>query len=416
MFAVRQRFPSESIHDIGAVVGAGVGANLKDLGMAAGAEVAIAVGSRGVTPLGEVVAAIVSATLGAGLRPFIVPAMGSHGGATAEGQSAVLAGLGIDEAGVGAPMRSSMETALLGHTSAGVPVHLDRHALAADALIVLGRVKPHTGFRGAIESGLCKMLAVGLGKIDGARALHAAGLAATIPAAAEIILSARPRSIGVALIENAYERVAAVEIVHAQRFAETDRTLLKAAWKLLPRIPVEAADLLIVEELGKDISGTGMDPNIIGMWRRFGGERTPNFARVAALRLSRGSHGNANGIGLADFTTRTTADAIDWSETYTNALTALDPGIAHLPVTLPTDYACIETALALCRRERGGEPTVVRIRSTRELTYLSISENLIGHLPDDVTITRSASGETLAFDDAGVLLPDQRWAAYHANV
>ncbi len=416
MIAVRQRFSDASIQNIGMVVGAGVAARLGDLDLAAGAEVAIAVGSRGVTPLVEVVTAIVGAARRAGLRPFIVPAMGSHGGATAEGQAAVLSGLGIDEAGVGAPVRSSMETVLLGRTSGGVPVHLDRHALAADALIVLGRVKPHTGFRGPIESGLCKMLAVGLGKIDGARTLHAAGLAATIPMAAEVILGARPRSIGVALIENAYERVAAVEIVHARHFAETDRSLLKMAWTLFPRIPVEAADLLIVEELGKDISGTGMDPNVIGMWRRFGGERTPNFARVAALRLSRGSHGNANGIGLADFTTRAAADAIDWSETYTNALTALDPGIAHQPVTLSTDRACIETALALCRRERGREPTVVRIRNTRELAHLSISENLIGSLPDDDRVICSESAEMLAFDAAGALLPDQRWAAYHASV
>jgi hypothetical protein len=392
---VRQNFPADEVAGLSAVVRRGVA----ELAVRPGSRVAVAVGSRGVSPLRQVVSAILAGLRDAGATPFVVPAMGSHGGGTAEGQRAVLAGYGIVEDVV-----SSMETVVLGRTDAGVPVHLDASAASADGIVVLGRVKPHTGFHADIESGLCKMLAVGLGKAEGARAIHAGGLAATIPAAARVALERAPVVGGVALVENAYDRPCRVAVVGPERFHETDQELLIEARRRFPRIPLEQADLVIVDEMGKNISGTGMDPNVIGMWRRFGGERVPDFARVAVLGLSEGSHGNANGIGLADFTTRRLVDAVDWRETYLNALTALDPGIGKIPVTLETDRECVETALDVLRRATGRDDvSVVRVKSTLELAELRVSEGLVPGLPEDGSVEVIGEPEELSFDEAGRL-------------
>ena len=193
------------------------------------------------------------------------------------------------------------------------------------------------------------------------------------------------------------------QVVGPERFHATDRELLIEARRRFPRVPLERADLVIVEEMGKNISGTGMDPNVIGMWRRFGGERRPDFARVAVLGLSPASHGNANGIGLADFTTRRLVEAVDWRETYLNALTALDPGIAKVPVTLESDRECIETALDVLARATGREPTVVRIRSTLELAELCVSESLVGSLPGDGSVEVVGRPEPMRFGADGRL-------------
>jgi hypothetical protein len=331
--------------------------------------------------------------------------MGSHGGGTAEGQREVLAGYGISEAGLGVAVRSSMETLVLGHTAAGVPVHLDANAARADGVVVLGRVKPHTGFRGPVESGLCKMTAVGLGKAEGARAIHAGGLATAIPAAAAIATARAPILCGVALVENAYDRPCRAVVAPPERFEQTDADLLEVAWTTMPRVPLDAADLLIVDEMGKNVSGTGMDPNVVGMWRRFGGERRPNFARLAVLGLTEASHGNATGLGLADFTTRRLVEAVNWRETHLNALTALDPLICRTPMTLATDRACVETALDLLRRATGRQTTVVRIKNTLELERLAVSEELVDCLPKDGSVEVGEQPRPLAFDGEGRIRP-----------
>ncbi len=400
MVPVRQYFPDDAIADLPAAIRAGIRA--LDLRLPPGAEVAIAVGSRGVSPILEVVTTIVDELRALGGAPFVVPAMGSHGGGTAEGQREVLAGYGIDEARLGVPVRSSMETVVLGATERGVPVHIDANAARAAGIVVIGRVKPHTGFRGPVESGLCKMLTVGLGKANGARHVHAGGLAETIPAAARVATNRAPVLFGVALVENAYDHPCRVEVVPPERFYDTDRALLAVARERLPRVPVDEADLLIVEEMGKNISGTGMDPNVVGMWRRFGGERTPNYARLAVLGLTRQSHGNATGLGLADFTTKRLVDAVDWRETHLNALTALDPLICRIPMTLPDDRTCVETALDLLRRQTGrDEPTVVRIKNTLELDHLWVSEPLVTKLRAPAEAVGPPA--PLTFDAAGRL-------------
>jgi hypothetical protein len=405
MVPVRQRFPDDAIADLPGAIRDGM--RSLDLGsrLRPGAEIAVAVGSRGVSPLQEVVGAILAELRSLGARPFVVPAMGSHGGGTAEGQREVLAGYGISEAGLGVEVRSSMETLVLGHTAAGVPVHLDANAARADGVVVLGRVKPHTGFRGPVESGLCKMTAVGLGKAEGARAIHAGGLATAIPAAAAIAAARAPILCGVALVENAYDRPCRAVVAPPERFEQTDADLLEVAWTTMPRVPLDAADLLIVDEMGKNVSGTGMDPNVVGMWRRFGGERRPNFARLAVLGLTEASHGNATGLGLADFTTRRLVEAVNWRETHLNALTALDPLICRTPMTLATDRACVETALDLLRRATGRQPTVVRIKNTLELERLAVSEELVDCLPKDGSVEVGEQPRPLAFDGEGRIRP-----------
>jgi hypothetical protein len=404
MVPVRQRFVDDAIADLAGEIRAGMRRLELGAELPASAEVAVAVGSRGVSPLREVVSTIVDELRSYGARPFVVPAMGSHGGGTAEGQREVLAGYGISEQGIGVEVRSSMETVVLGYTEAGVPVHMDANAARADGIVVIGRVKPHTGFRGPVESGLCKMTAVGLGKANGAREIHAGGLAVAIPAAARVATAGSKVVCGIALVENAFDRPCRVEVAPPERFYETDAKLLDVAWAKMPRIPLDEADLLIVEEMGKNVSGTGMDPNVVGMWRRFGGERKPNFARLAVLGLTDASHGNATGLGLADFTTRRLVESVNWRETHLNALTALDPLICRTPMTLDTDRDCIETALELLRRATGREPTVVRVKNTLELEHVWVSEALVASLPRDHSVEVAGPAAPLSFDAADCLI------------
>ena len=374
----------------------GVRAQLGLVEVRPGQTVAIGVGSRGVSPIKKVVATLVREISAAGLEPFIVPAMGSHGGGTAAGQRAVLEEYGIAESTIGAPVRATMETQLLGTTSRGVDVHIDLNAFNADHIVIVARVKPHTGFRSDIESGLCKMLAVGMGKITGASRIHEGGLTETIPAAAAVAIDSGKLLFGVALVENAFDRPYIVKIAGPDEFHQTDRDLLVEAKELLPRIPIDRLDLLIVDEMGKDISGTGMDTNVIGMWRRLGGERAPDYGLLSVLRLRKTSEGNASGIGMADFTTQALVDAIDRNQTYLNALTALVPFMARIPLTLSTDRECLETAIGLAMRTSPGEPRIGRIRNTLELEDFRVTQ------PVAAEIEAAGGGERVG--DAGEIV------------
>ncbi len=371
---MRQHFDDDEVRDLEGEIARGVRAQLGLGEVRPGQTVAIGVGSRGVSPIRKVVATLVREIVAAGLEPFIVPAMGSHGGGTAAGQQAVLEEYGIAESTVGAPVRATMETQLLGTTSHGVEVHIDLNAFNADHIVIVARVKPHTGFRSDIESGLCKMLAVGMGKSTGASKIHEGGLTETIPEAATVAIDSGRLLFGVALVENAFDRPYIVKIAGPDEFHHTDRDLLVEAKELLPRIPIDRLDLLIVDEMGKDISGTGMDTNVIGMWRRIGGERVPDYGLLSVLRLRKTSEGNASGIGMADFTTQTLVDAIDRNQTYLNAITAMVPFMARIPLTLPTDRECLETAIGLATRTSPGEPRIGRIRNTLELEEFLVTQ------------------------------------------
>ena len=368
-----------------------------------GFRVAITAGSRGINNIAMIVGAIAGELRSLGAQPFIVPAMGSHGGATAEGQREVLAEYGITEESMGCPVLSDMEPVYLGVTPSGVPAFMDRNAFYADAVIVAARVKPHTSFRAPIESGLCKMMAVGLGKQRGAEAIHSFGLGPVIAEIAQLTLATGKIAMGLAIVENTAEETCRIEAVPPEQILEKDRELLLVAAGLLPRIPFDPLDVLIVDWMGKNFSGTGMDTNIIGLWRRIeGAERKPYFKRLVVLNLTPESGGNAVAIGLADFTTRKLFEQINFKKTYMNALTANVPQVAKIPIILDSDREAIEVALK--SSEPQGEPRVVRIRNTLHLMEYWISPGLLKEAREVPGLQIAGPAEPLQFDPSGNLL------------
>lgn len=403
MVPMRQHFDGATVADLDGEVSRGIREQINKGRAKAGETVAIGVGSRGVSPIRQVVSAVVREVKAAGLLPFIVPAMGSHGGGTAEGQRRVLSEYGITEANVGAPVRATMDTVILGVTSAGADVYGDLYAYGADHVVIIARVKPHTGFRSDIESGLCKMLSVGLGKRAGAARIHEGALAETIPAAAAVALGTGKVLFGVALVENAFDRPYKVKVAGPDEFLRTDRELLVEAKRILPRIPTDHLHLLVVDQMGKNYSGTGMDTNVIGMWRRIGGERKPDYGWLAVLRLSKASEGNAAGIGLADFTTQALVEAMDREQTYVNALTALVPFMARIPVTYPSDRECLESAAGLAQRSARGAVRAGRIRNTLELDQFWVTPEVAAEMERAGSAQACGRPAPFAFNGAGEL-------------
>lgn len=399
---VRQRFPREAIADVEGEVRAQFDAAGLANRLRPGARVAVTAGSRGIADIVRVIRAVCAAIRDAGAEPFVVAAMGSHGGATAEGQRAVLAGYGIREDTVGAPIVSDMAVVELGRIATGAVVHQDRHAHEADAIVVVGRVKAHTAFRGEIESGLCKMLAVGLGKQPGAESIHAHGLRESIPQAAALAIQRSNVVLGLALVENAYHQLHTVRAVPPERFHETDRELLRLSNALLPRVPFDRLDVLVVGWLGKNVSGSGMDYNVVGMWRRIGGERRPDFRRIVALNITPESEGNGLGIGIADFTTRRLVDQLDLRKTYMNALTANAPQTVKIPIVLASDREAIEVALKSA--EPDGPARLAVIRSTLDLSELWVSEALLDEVAASPTLELLGPPGVLPFDHEGNLV------------
>ena len=400
---IRQRFASERITDVrqavrDAVLQSDVGSR-----MYPGARIAITAGSRGISYIPEILSALVGALRELGAAPFIVPAMGSHGGATAEGQREVLEGYGITEARTGAPIRATMDVVEIGRTPAGVPIYIDRFAWEADGVIVCGRVKAHTAFKAQIESGLCKMLAVGLGKQRGAETMHGAGLATTIPEAAHVSLGTGKVVLGLAIVENGADEPFCIQATPPDQFHATDESLLKVSNGLLPRIPFEQLDVLVVDWIGKNISGSGMDPNVIGMWRRLGGERKPDYKRIVARDVTPESHGNATGVGWADFTTQRLVDQIDRQAMYMNCITANAPDIARIPITAVSDREAIE--LAIKTATPGGPVRLARVHSTLRLEEMYVSEVLLDEVRTTPTLEVLDDPAPLQFDAAGRLGP-----------
>jgi hypothetical protein len=373
--------------------------------LAPGATVAVGVGSRGIDALDDLVAAVVSGLADRGVEPVVVPAMGSHGGATVAGQREVLAALGITEARVGAPIDARMETERVGDVAVGdvsLPVHVSTAALDADAVLVVNRVKPHTNFSGRIESGLCKMAVAGLGKQRGAKAFHAAaiteGYVPTLEAAFDVIHDAAPLLGGVAVVENFHEETAHVEAVPAGAILDREPDLLVRAREEMATLPVEDVDLLVVDELGKEISGAGMDTNVIGRYRVLNTDdpETPRIKLIYARGLSERTKGNGNGIGLADVTRRAAVDQLDVRKTYANALTSGSLAKAKLPVVAPDDECALRVALAALG---GPDPDAVRvlwIENTQDLGDLYVSTAVVDDLPAGATVQGKAS---LTFED-----------------
>lgn len=350
-----------------------------------GQRVALGVGSRGISALVPMVKACVAELQAKGAQPFIIPAMGSHGGATPAGQEQVLADYGITERTVGAPIRSEMDVVELGRINDRVPVYFSRPALEADALIPIGRVKPHTAFRGDIESGLCKMLAIGFGKHRGAQTLHAEGFTRfydVIPAAARIILEKTPVAFGLAVVENGLDEPALIEAVPPDGLIERERELLAMAREWMGRILVDEFDLLIVDQLGKNISGDGMDPNVTGRFSADGVAGGPKIQKIVVRDLTDETQGNFLGIGQADVVTRRVLEKADFYSTYVNAITSTVLPVGRMPLVVETDKDAVMLALNTLNGVKPLEARGVRIRNTLELSSVWFSEPLWQQVKD----------------------------------
>jgi hypothetical protein len=396
---VRQSVSEQQVDNVSAAVWNGLNAVALSERVRPGMRVAVAVGSRGISCYREVVKAVVETLLALGAEPFLVPAMGSHGGGTAEGQHEVLVGYGMADLGV--PIHSSLEVKQIGETG-GMPIYWDRHAAEADAVIPVNRVKAHTAFRADHESGLCKIMTIGLGKKRGAATLHAHDAATAIPLAAQVILKTMPVVTGVAIVENGRHAAAEIAVLPGERIFQEEPRLLRQAKALQPSIPFDDLDLLVVHEMGKNISGTGMDTNIIGMWRRNGGPKDPNFRVLAVLDLTPDSHGNASGVGLADLIPERLRAKIDWHATYTNCLTAGNFAAAKQPVTLASDREVIETGLM---GKNAATARVAWIQNTLELETLWLSPALLDEVDKTQTLTQVGKAQEVQFTADGALLP-----------
>ncbi len=372
-----------------------------------GMEIAIAVGSRGMDRLVDITATTVKYLKELGAKPFIVPSMGSHGGATAEGQREVLAHLGVTEESVGAEIRSSMDVIKLGELPNGLPVYVDQFASKADGIVVINRIKPHTAFRGPVESGIMKMISIGLGKQKGAEACHQLGfkyMAENVPAMAKMIMEKTPVLFGVATIENAFDKVARVEVLAAEEVAEKEPDLQKQAKQLLPKLFFEQIDVLVIDQIGKNISGDGMDPNITGRYPTPYAHGGPEVNKMVVLDLTHETEGNANGVGTADFTTQRLVDKMDLEFTYANGLTSTVCAPTKIATTLSNDKEALQAAIKTCNILDFTTVKMVRIKNTLEISEIEVSEALIDHIKQHPQMEQSSELFELSFDENGNLL------------
>jgi hypothetical protein len=382
MLRVRQKFERPRVEDLPGTVRLEL--EKLDLGkrIKSGQSVALTAGSRGITNIPVILQSVARFLKDLGAKPFLVPTMGSHGGGTAEGQRKILESYGITEAFAGAPIRASMEVVSVGSTAEGFPVVVDRQAAEADHIGVIARVKPHTGFHGPIESGLLKMMMIGLGKHAGALAYHQVLLEypfdQVVRSVGRTIRARAPITFGLGIVENAYDETARLEAIRPDDFEPREEELLVLAKRWLAKLPFHEADLLVVDEIGKDISGSGMDTNVVGRKRAFRLSAGPNDQPLMRLIFVRGlsskTHGNASGIGLADFTTNRLVRAMDYKATVLNCLTAGYPEGATLPVHFETDREVLDAALAIIGTRPPEAGRVQRIRNTLCLEEVDISE------------------------------------------
>lgn len=409
MIPVRQILEVPEIRDVAAAVRAELDTLPLDARIISGAQVAVTAGSRGIANIDVILKTVVTCLREAGAEPFLVPAMGSHGGGTAKGQVAMLESLGVTAEAMGAPIRASMAVVEIGRSEFGFPVWVDRHAAEADGIFVVNRIKPHTDFEGPVESGLMKMLAIGLGKHKGCLDVHRQtvqhGYRRVIPAIGRRILEQLPVIGGLGVVENCYDRTAIVRAFAAHVMEAGEAKLLVRAKHLMGRLPFEQVDILIIDEMGKNISGTGMDTNVIGRIM-FVGEpepATPDITRIVVLDLTPASHGNAIGIGMADFTTQRVASGLDLHAIQTNAIAAMTPEKGRIPIALPTDREAIAAALTTIGAIDPLDARVVHIRNTLELGALSVSVALREEAAAHPDLEICGDAAPLDFDHGGRL-------------
>ena len=409
MVPIRQKFSTAEVKDIPAEIQKLFHQEARMKTIRKGSRIAVTGGSRGIQAIDKVILAVIRELKSLGAEPFVVPAMGSHGGATAEGQKKVLAGYGITEETMGVPVRSSMEVEEIGKLGNGVPVYLDKEALHSDGIVVINRVKPHTAFKADYESGLIKMLAIGLGKHKGATAFHSCGMdmfGELLPQLGKVVLAKAPVLFGLAILENAYDHPARFEIVWSQDLIAREKVLLVEAKSLMPQIIPDNLDLLIVHELGKEISGSGMDPNITGRSASpfFRKPDALKVQRIVVLNLTAATKGNACGIGVADLTTKKVVDAMDRDYTYINAITSGVLATARIPIHMPTDQEAIQLALKTCARVEHPRSRIVWIKNTLSLEKILASETILPEIKANPQLEVLGEPKAMQFDGKGNLL------------
>ena len=412
MALVCQRLNVERVPDVALAVSDQLAAlSIAEL-VKPGMRIAVTGGSRGIADIDTILAAVVARFKAHGAKPFVIPAMGSHGGALPEGQTEILEGYGITETSMSCPIVSSLEVAQVGETPQGIPVFVDRAAVQADGIVVVNRVKPHTDFIGEIESGLMKMMVIGLGKYKGATIVHAhavrLGLATAIPAAARVVLSKCCILFGLAVLENAYHQVARIVAIPSASIKDTEKALLKEARQMMGTLPVDDLDVLIVDQMGKNISGTGMDTNVIGRIQISGSPEpeSPRITRIVVRDLTEATHGNAVGIGLADFTTRRLVEKIDYRSTYINVMAGTCPERGRVPVIAETDREAIEYAFSSSGVLKPAQGRVMRIRNTQDVEHLHVSESLLPEVVKRDDVEQASKLEPMSFDSRGMLIPE----------
>ena len=410
MFRLRQKFDARRVADVSGEVARQLAMLKLNARIRPGQTVAITAGSRGISRIGEITRAVVDHLKHLSAVPFIVPAMGSHGGGTAAGQTQLLEHYGITAEKMGCEIRASMETVIVDKTPQGIPVHFDKHASQADHVFIVGRVKPHTGFVGDVESGLHKMMLIGLGKHEGAKIYHRAiadySFMEIITAVASSVISKCRVVGGLAVVENAYDETALLESVAPDKFLEREKELLKLAIKWLPRLPFAYTDLLIVDRIGKNISGTGLDTNVVG--RKYNDHLatdrdTVRCKRIFVRGLTEETHGNATGIGISEFTNRRTADAIDRKVTAINCITGLHPTAAMIPIAYETDQEAIANALHTCGLVEPQHSRVTQINDTLHLGEVLVSEAFLHELAGRDDLEKISDPSEMAFDARGNL-------------
>lgn len=398
---IRQQFARESLADIEQTVHQQIAAKLN---IAPGASIAITVGSRGINNIARIAKATVEAVKAKGGNPFIIPAMGSHGGATAEGQREILASYNVTEEAMGCPIRSSMDVVKI-ESDLEMSVFMDKHAYESDGVILLNRIKPHTAYHGEFESGLVKMSVIGLGKERLASEIHTYGiygLKTLLPQAGRVVLASGKIILGVGIVENAYDETAIIEALTPQEIITREPELLAIAKDLMPSFPLNEIDVLIIDQIGKNISGSGMDPNVIGRMR-INGEADPDFPNVKVIvitDLTEPSHGNACGIGLADVTTKRLLNKIDWDATYMNAVTSGFYEHSMLPVVAETDQQAFEWGIR-ASHDPHRPKRIVRIKDTLHVSEMYVSEAALEEVTDRVEIIKEAGD---LFDAQGALI------------
>ena len=411
IYRLRQNFDRTLVQDIPGTVKAELKKLSLEKRVKTGQRVALTAGSRGVANIAIILKAAVEHLKSLGTQPFIFPAMGSHGGATAEGQTALLAHYNVTEAFTGAPVLSSMEAVEISKTGDGVPVYIDKNASQADWIIVVNRIKPHTKFKAPHESGLMKMMAIGMGKQKGAEYYHKAALHYTFPKiivdAGREVLKKAPVLCGIGTVENGYDETAKIAAMNPNEIESREKELLELAKKMMPRLPFNEIDLLIVDEMGKDISGTGIDPNVTGRNRDLIGvfPHPTNVKRLFVRDLTDNSNGNATGIGLADLTTQRLVDKINYQAMYMNCMTGISIEKAAVPMHFETDQEAIKVGLGSVGLTPPEKSKIVRIKNTLLVDEVEISEVYGEELKKRSDLEILEGPRPMAFDPRGNLLP-----------